>query len=389
MADSLIKQKEYKVWLVRSPEYSKIEYWNVFNLLKSIPGVIKFFTKEAQSEEDLEEDEQKETISSTEPANEHEQAWFFEQCANFRRQEDIGKTDIVIYLTNLKNDNNLFMNLDYETRIDAYVQTSDYEKYVPGTDTRYPVAYHIVAAVLVLQWFDTGEEAKNAMNIYRSVGSILDKCNHKKDVILKLRTADFSEAEIESLKEKNVDPNLINHVLDILENIRKFMLYKTLWTFKPQLFTLTINLNTYQFYFEEFGNIEVNLNPQEKAFYLTFLRYVEGVDINRNRFFRRYGNDMLEFYDRVKPPKCRKQDQEYQDRVARIERVCNNFSYFRTKIEDAFTAILGNALAQYYIIPKEADQQIRKIEIDRSYIKFVHTKLKGWKDPDIPQFEYK
>ena len=43
-----MKKINYKVWLVRSPEFNKSEYWNVINLLKSIPGVIKFYTKEKE-----------------------------------------------------------------------------------------------------------------------------------------------------------------------------------------------------------------------------------------------------------------------------------------------------------------------------------------------------
>jgi hemerythrin len=93
-----MKKINYKVWLVRSPELNKNEYWNIINLLKSISGVIKFYTKE---KEDLNQETEYQNLLET--SQEH--SWFFEQCNTFRANADVGDTDMVIYLSDLPNKN--------------------------------------------------------------------------------------------------------------------------------------------------------------------------------------------------------------------------------------------------------------------------------------------
>jgi hypothetical protein len=386
------KTKNYKVWLVRSPELSESEYWNVLSLLQSIPGVIKYHTKEKapkdQSED--EENEVNEEVNDTsfeeQPAQTHQ--WFFDQCIAHRNFKDVGKTDMVICLSNFRNTNDYFLKADDNNKLNAYVQTSGYEKFFPGSDVRYPVAYHIAVTVLMMQWFEDKADAEKVINYARSKGGILDFCNYKKDVILKLRTADLSSSEIESLKEKRVDPNLIITVLDILEKLRGFMLLKKRFEFEPKPLVLTINTFTYKFHFVDLGNIEVPLNDLEKAFYLVFLKHVRGID--QKKLLENHEAEMFKLYNnKISSNPVDKEDIEndkalqklYNKRVKSIKRVCQSYSEFRNTVEGKFELAVGPALAKLYAVGG-ATGHFKKISLDRKYFRFVN-----WKG-DVQPFQY-
>jgi hypothetical protein len=300
----------------------------------------------------------------------------------------VGKTDMVICLSNFRNTNDYFLKADDNNKLNAYVQTSGYENYFPGSDVRYPVAYHIAVTVLMMQWFEDKADAEKVINYARSKGGILDFCNYKKDVILKLRTADLSSSEIESLKEKKVDPNLIVTVLDILEKLRGFMLLKKRFEFEPKPLVLTINTTTYKFYFEELGNIEVPLNDLEKAFYLVFLKHVKGID--QSELLENHETEMFELYNKkISSNPVDKEDAEndkalqkiYDKRVKSIKRVCKSYSEFRNTVEGKFELAVGPALAKLYAVGG-ATGHFKKISLDRKYFRFV-----DWNGVEKP-FQY-
>jgi hemerythrin len=357
-----MKKINYKVWLVRSPELNKNEYWNIINLLKSISGVIKFYTKE---KEDLNQETEYQNLLET--SQEH--SWFFEQCNTFRANADVGDTDMVIYLSDLPNKNNYFLRTDDTNILNAYIQTSGYNDYFPGSDIRHPIAFHIAVTILIMQWFENNEEAEKVINYFKSTGGILDFCSYKKDVSLKLRTADLSQKEIDSLIEKKVDPNLILTVLEILEKLRSFMLLKRRYQFEPNPLILTINKFTNKFYFEELGNIEVKLTDLEKVFYLTFLKHVNG--IRESELLENHEKEMFKLYNNsITDNPLDEEDKGYSKRVKSIQRICKSYSEYRNTIKGKFELAIGSTLAELYSIDGPRSHK-KKIDLDRKYFRFV------------------
>ena len=369
-----MKKINYKVWLVRSPEFNKSEYWNVINLLKSIPGVIKFYTKE---KEDLnQKKEETEYKNSIETSQEH--SWFFDQCNTFRDNADVGETDMVILLTDLPNKNDYFLRPDDNNKLNAYIQTSGYNEYFPGCDIRHPIAFHIAITILIMQWFDHNYEAERVINKFRNKGGILDYCTYKKDVILKLRTADLSQNEIDSLIEKKVDPNLILTVLEILEKLRSFMLLKNRWQLAPKPLAMTIDnqdSKSNKIYFEELGNIAVNLDPIQLALYLTFLTHKDGI-INKKSSQLGHAELRYKFYNEIKSDQIDKGDPGYKDRKDMIDKTwtTNNFSIQISKIKKEFINVLGTELAKLYYISTVGKTTQKKVAVDRKYIKIIDWK---------------
>jgi hypothetical protein len=348
------------VWLVRSPELSRETYFNVFYLLKSIPGVIRFHTKEVYTPDESEEEVG--VVSDV-----MKDSWFYEQCKAFRKINDLGGQDRVIILSDLRNEYNFFLNIEFEGKLNGYVQTSGYDDYFPGSDSRFPVAYHIAVVVLMMSWFKTREEAVGLVNYGKSEGGISDYCADKREVGLKLRTADLSNREIASLVEKGVSSNLIIHVLDILESIRKCVLFKSRRPFNSEPLTLTINTSNREFYFYELG-IELGFNPQEKAMYVTFLKNVNGIYVThlddfKDDVFKFYNNWFcMESYDEG--------SKKYNKRLIQVENLCNNNpSALISKLNDKIEKVLGESMAKGYLITGPQGG-IRKIEVDRKFIKF-------------------
>ncbi len=356
------------LWLVRSPEYNVFKFWDVLNLLKSYKGVIRFDTKEPEVNE-------QEGITHQDIAQEitsKELSWFFEKCNEFRKHEDIGDQEMVVFLTDLPNHpNNFFNGIDFDTGLNLMVQTSGWDSYFPGSDERYPVAYHVAASVLIRKWFDNMTDAQQQLN-FTPKGCMMDYCPQKDQVSFKMRTADISEVALQDMRERKVDPNLINHILSIFEGLRKNMLFKSRWLLNPIPQPLTIKGIKKEFYFKNLGNLKINLSPLHRVVYIFLLQYnnPEGFDPND---LVNHQNDLYQIYNSMFYEQLLPEDGErYTERRAKIEAICNindqsNWESKISLISRTFNEALGLDLAKLYVI--QGGRGIKKkIEIDRQYI---------------------
>ncbi|WP_395803967.1 hypothetical protein [Daejeonella sp.] len=363
------------VWLVRSPEYSLSRFREVRNLLNSYKGVLKFFPeKPEKGKEELDlvinTDFTSKAISETK-----ELEWFYEKCNEIRKQQDIGDDEMVMLLTDFRNPYNYFNGIDFETGLNMMVHTADWDKYIPDSDECNPVVYHVAATVLIRKWFNTRHEAQNLINLIPQ-GCMMDFCKIKKDVKLKILTANISDQAIKSILEHGVDPNLLRQTLRIFEGVRENILFgKYSSLIKTRTIELSFKGDKKQIYFPEISNGKMELPTLFRVAYIYLLKYstpdtsLHFGDLANERSI----DHLFEIYNGLFRDKLITIDGEpYLKRRAKIE---NTFSINNTekweqlvsKTNRALVDFLGEDLAKLYIIQSD-ENFAKRILVDRSFI---------------------
>lgn len=296
--ESNAEAKKITVWLVRSPEVSKLKFNDVFNLLGSIKGAsglaFQFKTKETEVL-DLEEDEKGTTELIRKP-------WdaFFQQAEAFRanfqgekKEEDKVKTeDYVVILSDHGNKDLWFSGADYGGKNNIFVHCEEWNFFAKGSDVRYPIAYHVVITLLHHKWVKSKEEIYGKVHNGRPenphLGCINDFCENKSEVHLKIRTGDICEKCIEEFLDAGVDKLIIIQVLEIIGNISRYMRFSAKWKLDLDIPLLTIEGQKREFRFRNYGNLKIQSTGgiQARVLYeLIFQKQKLGREIEFGDFF--------------------------------------------------------------------------------------------------------
>jgi hypothetical protein len=189
---------------------------------------------------------------------------------------------------------------------------------------------------------------------------VSDFCANKRDIILKLRTGDICEECVDRLAGKLSVP-VIHHALQIMGSLREKMLFaQNLKRFAP-LSKLIIDEKR-RILLTDYENMEIKLRPLEKALYLLFIRYPEGIfhsslSEHREELYDIYtgisgSGDLREMHIRIDDMTNALSDSASQ-KMSRIKRV--------------FEEAIGPDLAKHYYIKGESGQK-KKIDLDRGLV---------------------
>jgi hypothetical protein len=366
------------VHLLRSEEFSSEKYWEIVEFLRCHDGPIKFVASEnkidfrqEQMNEILVDQENfytqmdyschSEVIANFIPEKRTEITWnsIFKKSKKYRSERYIPKSDWVIILTDYANENNWFSMMDPDNPKNGFVHTGEWEYYVNCPEV-YPVSYLIASKLLQGQMFSSFKELTESYH-HEPLGCMNDFCKHKKQIILKLRTADICHDCIELLRKKGIDISVIQQVLTIFESVRLRMLFAQ--NFKQNLkpSRLKISENN-KIFLVDYDNIEIKLTPLEKTVFLLFLNHPEGIFLHnlsdhKTEIFNIYGelsgSGMLtEIHNRIE---------------SLVDITSNSASEKIAKIKIAFVKAIGKDLAANYYI-QGGNAEAKKILIDRNLI---------------------
>ena len=300
-----------KVYLIRSEEYLEEDFSQVVNLLNQFNGPIEYISAETnylqftppgllwRSKLEFEkkttpkfssdrnqispnysmfESTPKQSIVF--PVEVPTLSWdtFFAACIHYRRKHQIPEKDLVILLTDFSNDKNWFAGID-ATMKNYFIQTSNWHHFLGNSiDSRFPVAYEIVIWLLRSQMFQNRQEIMDGVH-KGSSGCMMDFCENKKDIILKMRTADICNDCLKVIELKEVDRPLARQVLDTMDGIRQHMMFRERSEFLNSPSKMEIRGFMKRIFLKDLGDLEILLNPKEKTIYLFFLVHPEGVRI--------------------------------------------------------------------------------------------------------------
>jgi hypothetical protein len=349
-----------KIHIIRSPELSPVLFTKIIELLSAIQGGISFsfdehsiidFEKDTINEHVFEDardfEEVKFSLISrgkiTFPFLRKQVTWptLFAKCATYRQEKEIAKDDFVILLTNFANDKNWFACLDEKMPYNGFIHTADWSHYI-DCPNQFPIAYEVIALMLQKFMFNGIQDVRTSVH-KTPIGCVNDMCIQKREIILKLRTADICPSCMDLIKNKLPIP-VIHHALQIMESLRVKMLYAQNFKQESPLSSLVISKQS-KIFLPDFGNIEIKLRPLEKALYFLFLKQSNGIFLSSLSDHRR---DLYTIYGQLSG------SGELEEMRVRIDDMTNALSNSASekisRIKRVFEEAIGKDLAKNYYI---------------------------------------
>ena len=376
------------IHLLRSKEFSKEKYLNIVRLLQNTDGPLKFFTDQSESFFDNDEIEEKvfsqgkfeikvcysiykdESLAEKSidnwpppfPATINTVSWnsIFKKCKSYREQHSLNADDACVLMTEHVNEKNWFSGGDPSWKPNFFVHTDQWEFFLP-CDSKFPIAYEVLANILQFKMFkDYDELVKHIHHSPR--GCLNDFCEEKKDVTLKLRTADICPDCQKILYSKHIDPRLISQVTRTFESIRTQMLFRERFKTVQKPSQLSIKGPQKRIFFVDLDNIELKLTPLEKTLFLLFLNHKDGLSLKN---LHQQKDEIKEIYKQVGNPKTIPEFNNSIDQL--INPTENSVNEKLSKIRSKVIALVGDKLAPYYYIdgPRSENKLIR---LERSLV---------------------
>ncbi|GEM_PF-836652 len=293
------------VHLLRTPEYNTDDFFSVLSLLQSTnPSGIRFQAVERQVDEEefpflrrhydslqFSYKPLQQTLYALE--REAPLSWqeMFGVCQWYRDWANVGPADLVLLLTPRPNALNWFSGSD--DRHNTFIHTADWEHYITSHH-KYPVAYQVWATVLrdAMQLPAFGD---HSYFHERPIGCMNDFCEQKRDVALKLRTADICGSCCDRLQAVSSDAKLILDGLQAFASLREQMLFQQGFRRSASVSDLLVTEHL-NITFSQFGKLDVQMPSLPKVLYLFFLRHPEGVRLKELEAHR---HELMQLYLRV------------------------------------------------------------------------------------------
>ena len=372
------------IHLVRSAEVDKQLFTRIVDLLQTIPGpiritcnedsLINFDKDEVERQMIADEDEwfrqnqicasvvfEADDIRMPEfPFERDTVSWesLFAKAETYRRDNGITADQFVILITDIPNESNWFAALDEKNPFNGFIHAGDWE-FIINCSAAFPVAYEVIALLLHKYLFNGVAELRQKIH-QTAIGCVSDFCMNKKEIILKLRTADICPACMHTLKER-MSMNVVHHARMLMESLRVKMLFAQNFRQEVPLSRLVITPQK-KIFLPDFDNQEVKLRPLEKALYFLFLEQPEGIYLSnlcdhREKLYTIYtslsNRGMLD---------------EMKTRIDNMTNVLSNSASEKiSRIRQVFEELIGLDLAEYYIIRGEVGD-VKKINLDRKLV---------------------
>ena len=379
----------FNVHLIRSGKISDTFYDQVASLLQQFPGPMKFqtdgdYAKYLLKEDDVElrtidEDDFYKSIqvsyskrnvlysmdadAQCEPPSEIKVAkWesLFGICRQYRSKNNLPPGDRIVLLTEFNNEHNWFSAADPLGENNFFIHAEQWGYYTHA-EARFPVAYLVATGILKKLAFENYDELNRHIH-QQPRGCISDFCKDKREIVLKMRTADICPECMEVIREKKIERELISQCFRIMEHIRTQLLFRERYELIRQPSTLVITPKRDPIRFPDMDNSQLRLSPIEKAVYILFLEHPEGIHFNRMDEHR---ERLGEIYDRVG------HDFILANRKATLERITNpienRLSEISSRIRKKMTDHLGEDIAEHYCI-EGPNGEAKKITLPRELV---------------------
>lgn len=352
-----------KVHLIRTPDYPIENFREVIDILRSFSGPIEFVSSQLEFEKEdfffLTRDMRSHDYSGLNILQKKlyiaergmPLSWreLFSLCRYYRDAINIPRSDFVILLTERVNTLNWFSV--FESDRNAFVHCADWELFTDAP-AAYPIAYEVMANVLRCLM-------KANLN-YRGqsfheppIGCMNDLCLQKSDIILKLKSADICKDCHQRLLDEGASDKIVNQAFHVFEGMRKQILFRT--SLKRSILPGPVKLNHQRrLVFPNIGNLELKLNPLEKALYVFYLMHPEGVKLNELQDHR---VQLLSLYRRFS---VHDDDEGIRNRLCSlVDPLGNSFSEKKSSLNRKIKLLLEEELGLKYMIKGEPGSAFR------------------------------
>lgn len=354
------------IHLIKSAELSPELFTSVYDLLTAVDGTLQFKC-DPNSIVHFQEDElYKRYFADEEVFTKKEQppvfhmlgsnsmmefptevttaSWktFFAKCEQYRKARLLPKEDMVLLLTDVGNKYNWFATLDQNTTNNGFIHTADWEVFLT-CHRQFPIAYEVIALLMHKFSFDPTKPVVEQAHT-RAIGCVNDLCMEKREIILKMRTADVCGDCMSKLKEKMPMTDML-HALNIMDSLREKMMYAQNFKQYVPLSKVKIVSGSNRIFLPDFGNIEIKLRPLEKALYFLFIRYKEGLFLTE---LIDHKQELFDIYTQISNTGT---IDEMRERINDLVNVLSNSASEKiSRIKRVFEEAIGPDLAKNYYI---------------------------------------
>jgi hypothetical protein len=359
-----------KVHLVRSPELPILNFESICDFIGCFDGEIQFtYTEDNTFVEviNVEVDEYriKRIGENFEPKNDIDNEPFFDKCEEYRTQHNIPNDELVILLTQLRNDNNYFGYVSKGMN-NVFIQTSNWGAiFGEDLDDQLPIVYEIAVWTLRHLLFKFRGEMISSIN-QKSMGCVMDMCKSKDEISLKMRTGDISPNVVQLIKDKKVNPLYLKQLISIFEKIRTGILFRERCQIlnNPSRLELKDIKSRWRLVLVDFGDVILNFEFTQLTVYLLFLRHPEGLEM---RDIENYRNEIDEIYRSVCPSK--KSDENIEKTVLKLSSF-ENITYLNeviSRINKELKNKIPSSIIDLYIIKGERGG-VYSVGLDRKLV---------------------
>ena len=273
-----------KVHLVRSEDMTIGKFNTICDYISTFKGEIKFlFNKEdvPENEEEIYESNPeliKHTLEDNTPKIREEFDSFFELCNQYRISKSISEDELVILLTNQRNDNNYFGYCSQDIK-NVFIQCSNWGDVLgEGLNDVFPIVYEIAAWTLRSLIFNSERQMIGFIPPIKT-GCVMDMCVDKRDISFKMRTGDIRPEVMQLIKNRNIKPVFINQLISIFEKIRTGILFRDRVGITNGLSRLELRQfgNKLKFVLVDFADVILEFEILESIIYAIFLQLKEGI----------------------------------------------------------------------------------------------------------------
>jgi hypothetical protein len=193
---------------------------------------------------------------------------------------------------------------------------------------------------------------------------MMDYCQNKKDITIKMRTADVCPSCTELITNRDIRKNYLKQLFDTMESIRKNLLFRQRSVLLNEPSRMEIRGYRKDIFLRDLGDLQINLNPKEKTLYLLYLNHPEGINLS---CLIDHKEELKSYYSML----------TVSGSIERVETVINKMTDYTqagdvsiqfSKIKNKFTSALGE-FANQYAIERVGDKH--KIVLNRELVQFV------------------
>lgn len=276
-----------------------------------------------------------------------------DNCKFTREQYGLEDNEFVILITNQRNSINFFSVFDFDGYRNAFIQASDWDLFT-DSPASYPVAYEVIANVLrILMKIKINDNYPKFYH-YEAIGCMNDFCQNKKQIILKLRTADICRDCLSQLENENVDSAVITQAIGLFEKI------STSFKFVQGFIS---NLKPKKVKVQNDGSIligekPIHLNPLQKTIFIFFLKHTEGIRLVE---LGDYEPEIFSIYQKIK-------GNADPDNISNlVSNIDGSFAYNKSRLTRKLKEEIGEPLANYYYISGMPGENF-SISLDKNLI---------------------
>lgn len=287
---------------------------------------------------------------------------FFDACTYYRLSHKIPESDLVVLLTDTANDANWFGGADKNMK-NAFIHTADWHHYFDGLNERFPIAYEVIAWTIRMLIVKDSSQLANYWHT-EPRGCLSDFCKDKRQIVLKMRTADICLDCMALLKETGVDVRIFSQLIETMEGIRRYFLSieRSLFLNRPS--SVLVSGYTHRIFFRDYGNLELNLNPKQRAIFCFFLKHPEGVRLVELVDHR---SEIGALYHRFSTFSSLEEIDESLNLL--LDPMENNLNETLSRIRSVIRQTLGQRIAENYFIKGNRGEPYR-IELEPSLVEF-------------------